>query len=376
MFKSIQFFRITQDWKGDLQKVESALDAARFVECGASQESSSGWVEPRGEKHGPLVESIGGHWIMKIMTESKILPGSVVREVLQERVEQIEASTGRKPGKKETKDLREDVHRELLSKAFTKKSASFVWIDPKAGLLIMEAGAKAKSDEIVTMLVKALEGFGVTMVNTQMTPSSCMSRWLVSQECPPSFSADRDCVLKAADESRSTVKYAKHALDIEEVREHIAQGKLPTQLAMTWNGRVSFMLTDAGMVKKVEFLDVVFDEGGEGDSGFDADAAIVTGEISALIPDLIDALGGEMEVGESSRAATDEEMTPEAYDALYEQAVEVVRANNKPSISLVQRTLQIGYNRAARLLERMESEGVVSPMDASGARTVREGVAA
>lgn len=376
MFKSIQFFRIIQGWAGDHQKVEEAVGGTRFVECGASQERSTGWVEPRGEKHGPLVEAIGGHWLLKIMTESKILPASVVKEVLIERLEGIESSTGRKPGKKETKEIREDVHRELLAKAFTKKSASFVWIDQKAGLLIIEAGSKAKSDEIISLLVKSLEGFGVTHVNTQMSPATCMSNWLLSQEAPVNFSADRDCVLKAGDESKSTVKYAKHALDIEEIRAHIAQGKIPTQLAMTWNSRLSFILSDAGTVKKIEFLDVVLDEGNSNESGFDADAAIVTGEISALIPDLIQALGGEMVEGNSHAPAPVEVLDPEQEDPLYEQAVDAVRTNNKPSVSFVQRTLMIGYNRAARLLERMEIEGMITAMEASGERTVLEGVAA
>jgi hypothetical protein len=57
-------------------------------------------------------------------------------------------------------------------------------------------------------------------------------------------------------------------------------------------------------------------------------------------------------------------------DDLYAKAVEVVRTNKKASISLVQRHLQIGYNRAASLLETMEKRGVVSPMDSKGARKI------
>ena len=60
-------------------------------------------------------------------------------------------------------------------------------------------------------------------------------------------------------------------------------------------------------------------------------------------------------------------------DELYEQAVEVVRKHKRASISLVQRHLRIGYNRAARLVERMEERGVVSGMDESGSRRLIEG---
>ena len=57
-------------------------------------------------------------------------------------------------------------------------------------------------------------------------------------------------------------------------------------------------------------------------------------------------------------------------DVLYDQAVEIVLKNRKASISLVQRHLKIGYNRAARLVEDMEKAGLVSSMSGSGQREI------
>jgi len=57
-------------------------------------------------------------------------------------------------------------------------------------------------------------------------------------------------------------------------------------------------------------------------------------------------------------------------DPLYDQAVEIVLKTRRPSISLVQRNLRIGYNRAARLLEQMEVSGLVSSMQSNGNREV------
>jgi S-DNA-T family DNA segregation ATPase FtsK/SpoIIIE len=57
-------------------------------------------------------------------------------------------------------------------------------------------------------------------------------------------------------------------------------------------------------------------------------------------------------------------------DPLYDQAVEIVLKNRKASISLVQRHLKIGYNRAARLVEDMENSGLVSAMSTSGQREI------
>ena len=104
---------------------------------------------------------------------------------------------------------------------------------------------------------------------------------------------DRECELKSADEAKAVVRYARHPLDIDEVRAHIEAGKLPTKLALTWDDRVSFVLTEGLQLKKVAFLDTVFEGQTQDDGGFDADVAIATGELSQLIPDLIAALGGE-----------------------------------------------------------------------------------
>ena len=73
----------------------------------------------------------------------------------------------------------------------------------------------------------------------------------------------------------------------------------------------------------------------------------------------------ESEVGAGDTAGGDAESDP-----MYDQAVEVVMKTRRPSISLVQRHLRIGYNRAARLIEAMEKAGLVSPMNGAGGREV------
>ena len=57
-------------------------------------------------------------------------------------------------------------------------------------------------------------------------------------------------------------------------------------------------------------------------------------------------------------------------DELYDQAVAVIAREGKASTSFVQRHLQIGYNRAARIIEEMERQGVISPANSQGKRTV------
>lgn len=273
---------------------EYCLQQAEFFPCVPSQEKSVGWVPPRGDAHGPMTESVGGQWIMKLMTETKSVPADVINRKTAECCAQIEASRGRKPGKKETRDIKDEVRMALLPHAFSKMAATLVWIDPAAKLLLVDASSQTKADEVVTALVQVMPGLSLSMAVTKVSPTAAMADWLVSQEAPQGFSIDRECELKAYDESKAVVKYGKHRLDINEVKDHIVAGKMPTKLAMTWNDRVSFVLTESLQIKRLSFLDVVFENQAKDDAGgFDADVAIATGELCKLIPDLLEALGGE-----------------------------------------------------------------------------------
>ena len=192
-------------------------------------------------------------------------------------------------------EIKDDVKLSLMPMAFTKEASIWVWIDPEAQFLMLDVGSQAKADEVVTLLAKSFAGLGMKLLNTQMSPQAAMSSWLLEQEPPACLTVDRECELKAADESKAVVRYVRHALDTEEVKQHIAAGKLPTRLALTWDSRVSFVLTEALQLKKLTFLDSVFEgTSSEKDEGFDADVAIATGELRKLLPDLLEALGGEV----------------------------------------------------------------------------------
>lgn len=327
MFKNVTIYRIAPGWEATLEDMEAALDAVRFVPCGATQDKAVGWVEPRGEAHGPLVESVAGQRILKLKIETKGVPGSVVRKKAQEEADHIEATTGRKPGKKETKALREDALLALLPQAFAREMSVWVWIDLKNGWLITDASSQGKLDEVVTALVRAFDGLAVTLLQTAVTPQTAMTQWLSAttpDEWPDGFAVERECELKSGDEEKSAVKFTRHNLATDEVRKHITEGKLPTRLAMSWEGRIAFTLTESLQVKKLNFLEGVFDgRPEEGENGFDTDVALSTGELQKLIPELIEALGGEMPFGaaadsgpssSSSAPAAREAVTADADD--------------------------------------------------------------
>ncbi len=296
MFKNALLYTI-EHWEPPKQaEVERRLNDARFVECSPSQAASVGWVEPRGQKHSALLESVAGQLVLTLCGETKAVPAGVVKEQVNARLDQIEAATGRRPKGKAAREVKEQVVHNLLPRAFPKRSTTAVWIDLEARRALIGAASAKKADVVATQLVELFGGLRLMAVQTALSPAMAMSTWLIEKQAPAGFSLDRECELKQPDSEKAAVRYARHTLDIDELGEHIKQGKLPTQLAMTWNSRVSFVLTDTLAIKKIKLLDVVLessnatDDGADG--GFDADVAIITGELQQLLPDLIAALGG------------------------------------------------------------------------------------
>ncbi len=299
MFKNLTAYRIAPGWTLDFQALEAELAKAVFVPCGLTQQKSSGWVPPRGKPHAPLIESFDGNVLLQLQTEQRVVPGSVVKRRTDELADRIEQATGRRPGKKQTKELKEQALLELLPMAFTKQASTRVWLCPRERLVLLDTASQGWCDEITTLLIKAADGLALSMIHTEMSPSAAMAHWLGSGEAPYQFSIDRECELKSADEMKSVVRYARHPLDTDEVKAHILSGKMPTRVAMTWRDRVSFLLTESLQLKKLAILDVVFEGSAIGlgkadqDEAFDANVAIAMGELTALLPDLLEALGGE-----------------------------------------------------------------------------------
>ena len=299
-FKNLQLYRLPTPWNIDLAKFEEQLGRGPFVKCPSNQPMSRGWVSPR--KDGALVYSLGGQWLIALAVEQRLLPSSVVNEETKERAEALEAQQGYAPGRKQLKELRERITEELMPRAFTRRRSTFIWIDPQAGWCCVDAGSPSKAEEVIEQLRHCLDDFPLKMLHTQLSPTSAMTEWLAGGDIPATFTVDRDCELKAAGEEKAAVRYVRHALDGDEIggeiKAHLAAGKLPTRLALTWDDRMSFVLTEKLEIKRLAFLDLLKEEAEKSaeraDEQFDADFALMTGELSRFLPQLVAALGGEV----------------------------------------------------------------------------------
>lgn len=295
-FKNLQLYRLPAPWNIDLAKLDEQLARTPFRPCQSNEPMSRGWVSPRGD--GALIYAQNHQWLLALAVEQRLLPASVINQVVQDRAEEIEAKQGYKPGRKQLRELKEQVADELLPRAFTRRRKTFVWIDPAAGWCGIDAASPAKAEEVLEQLRLALDDFPLALLHTRLSPTTAMADWLAGGEAPAGFTIDRDCELKAVGEEKATVRYVRHPLEGDEIKEHLAAGKLPTRLALTWNDRISFVLTEKLEIKRLTFLDLIKEEAEQNaehaDEQFDADFALMSGELSRFLPDLLAALGGEV----------------------------------------------------------------------------------
>lgn len=304
MFKNVWVHPVASGWPTSLDVLEDALQRMPFEPCGASQDKTVGWVPPRhsagADASAPLAESVNGHWMLRFMAEVRQVPSSVVQRRVADMAAQIEATTGRKPGKKEKRDLKEDAMAALLPQAFPREQSTWVWLDTEHRRVVLDTTSASRADDIITALVKVLDGFAVEPLQTATSPAVAMAAWLTEQTAPEGFGIGKECELKSADETQAVVRYARHPLLTEEVQAHIAGGKQPTRLALDWDGRVNFVLTDTLQLKKLAFADDVLEQAkaqGQRADDFDGNVTMLAAEIGPLINDLIDALDGPAEVG-------------------------------------------------------------------------------
>jgi recombination associated protein RdgC len=294
-FKNIFIYRLPANCTITAATLQEKLALKPLQPCCGLDKQSRGWVSCRGDER--LVHVTNQQILFALGVEQKLLPASIINRFAKERVADIEAQQGYKVGRKELKSIKEAVTEELLPRAFAMQRATFAWLDPINGRLVIDAASSAKADELLEQLNKTLDDLPVKLLHTELSPVAAMTDWLAGNT-PRGFTIDRELELRSTGESKATVRYANHALEGEEILAHIAAGKRAARLGLTWNDRISFVLTEQLQIKRLEFLDIIKDESitqaDNADEMFDLDFTLMTGELARMLTDLTEALGGEV----------------------------------------------------------------------------------
>jgi len=306
-FKNLTVYRLPADWNLSPAELEEKLSQRTLQPCSPLEMFSRGWVAP--STIGRMLHTVNQQHLIALGVDQKLLPGSIIRQETERRAQALADSQGFPVGRRQMRDLKMRVTEELRARALSRRRSTRAWIDPVNGWFVVDSGSTKKAEEVVEALRDLLGSFAVQLVETKRSPHTSMAAWLTHGDAPGPFGIDQDLELQTADANKATVRYVRHALDGKEVKSHLASGKYPTRLGLTWNGRVSFVLTEKLLVKKVEFLEMTKDPLGEGaeeidkDEQFDIDFTVMAGELAKLLSDLVSALGGDEAHQETAAAA-------------------------------------------------------------------------
>lgn len=294
-FKNLQVFRLPAPWKVDVGQLNMQLASQSFSNTGSGDMQSEGWASPR--NNDSLVHSVNQQLLLLLQTEKKLLPSSVINQVTKARAKELEEQQGFAPGRKAMKDLKEHVTDELLPRAFSITRQTWVWIDPVNGWLVIDSSSPSKADEVIKLLLKC-DKIPMESLRTKVSPQTAMTDWLAGNEAPKGFTIDQDTELRAHTEDKATVRYVRHSIDPDDVQRHIAAGKQCTKLAMTWDDKISFVLTENLALKRIKPLDILNEDKdqrtADENERFDADFLLMASELAKMLDDIVYSLGGQL----------------------------------------------------------------------------------
>lgn len=299
-FKNILVYRLNKEIALSMDELEQQLASLAFTPCSSQDMTRTGWVSPMSDRGEALIHVTGKQVMMCARKEDKILPATVIKQALQDKVEKLEGEQGRKLKKTEKATLKDEVVHTLLPRAFSKFSQTFIWLDLEKQLVIVDSGSAKRAEDNLALLRKTLGSLPVVPLNFNESVELKMTEWVRSGELPAGFTLMDEAELKAVLDEGGVIRCKKQELVSDEIATHIEAGKFVTKLSVDWEDRLQFMLCDDGSIKRIKFSETLREQNDDIDKAdfaqrFDADFVLMTGELSALIERVTEVLGGEAE---------------------------------------------------------------------------------
>lgn len=298
-FRNLLVYRLTQDVPFEAEALETALAAKPARPCASQELATYGFVAPFGKgEDAPLVHASQDFLLIAARKEERILPSSVVRDALKEKVDEIETEQMRKVYKKERDQLKDEIIQTFLPRAFIRRASTYAAIMPKQGLILVDSASARKAEDLLSTLREAIGSLPVRPLSVKIAPSATLTDWLKTRKAADEFYVLDECELRDTHEDGGVVRCKRQDLTSEEIQLHLSTGKQVTQLALAWQDKLSFVLDDKLVIKRLRFEDLLQEqaeqEGGDDAlSQQDASFTLMMMTLVEFLPKLFEALGGE-----------------------------------------------------------------------------------
>lgn len=296
-FKNIRLYRFTSPFELSPEEMEPLLAEKTFHPCGSQDQTKYGWVPPLGGESELYAHGCNGHIMLCAQQQDKVIPSSVIKDGIIEKIEWLEAKEARKVFRKERDNIRDEVMLELLPRAFTKNQKIFGYLSPKDNLLVLDVSSANKAETFLGHLRDTLGSLAVIPPVCKQVPSDVMTHWLSEQHSHPAFELDKECELSNPSDSANVIRCKAQDLDADEVQKMLESGKRCTKLAVNWKDNIQCVLQEDLSIRRLRFEDKLIEQANEGDiesqaQQFDQDFAVMSLELSHFCEDLFTAFGG------------------------------------------------------------------------------------
>ena len=297
-FRNLRAFRMTRGLDLPADELEARLADRGFKPCTPAQPLSLGWVPALGEGSSNFVHSAGGRMLLCLRREEKLLPPSVVRDLLAERIEAIEAQQGRKVYRKERLSLKDEITQDCLPRAFSRHSELRLLLDTEARWVFADTASANRAEEALNLLRECIGTFPVIPPQTSQAPAFAMSGWLSNSSLPDDFEARDEVEMRDLGEEPAVLRSRGVHVYSDELRRHLDGGMQVVRIALNWKEQLDFVLGDDLVLRRMRFADALVKENEEIDSEdrlarMDADFALMAPALTALQDRLIVLFGGE-----------------------------------------------------------------------------------
>ena len=292
-FKNLKLFRLSTEGTYARETLEKQLQAHAFVSQASAKEPNLGWVPPR-QGQDALVVEVNKQLLFALRVEKKLLPSSVIQTVVRERAADLEAQQGFKPGRKQIKDLKEQVIDELTPRAFSIARDIHIWLDPVNRWFVIDSASTGGGEQVLTFVGKSVHPYPIEPLTLTHSPSAIMTNWMLEQTPATGLSLEQDCQWQTSGQQGGSVRYVRHDITPEEIERHIKAGHQCNRLGLTWQDRISFVLTDEFDIKRLQALDILDEQDGgaslDAQEKLDADFALMTAEVIPMLNTLLEAV--------------------------------------------------------------------------------------
>jgi recombination associated protein RdgC len=291
-FKNLYFFAFTRPFKWSVEDLEKHLSEHPFTPCKSTEQSHFGWVNALGKHGNSLVHSAADNFLLCARKEEKILPGPVVKDMVDAKVAQLETEQSRGATKKEKEQFKEDVIFELLPRAFSRINDTHGYISPANNIIVVNSSSRAKAEDFLALLRKVLGTLPVTSFNPEQAPDEVMTDWITEQKLGEQFVLGMEAEFNAVGDDGAVIRVKNQDLTSDEIKTHIEADKFAVKVALEWDEAMSFIVCDDLSVKRVKFFDVIHEQNDDIDKDdviarLDADFALMAGELNRFIADLL-----------------------------------------------------------------------------------------